>query len=104
MRKWLEKNAPGSWKFFSDFFDALNNKPGGHSLRKWLAVGFFWLTATLCIRYTDATNVIAVITILCSMITSLVITYSVSNYKEKQIETPSTPQPAADEQKQPDSV
>lgn len=102
MRKWLEKNMPGTWKFFADFFGGLNNKPGGHSLRKLLAVGFFWLTAALCIRYTDNSNLVAIITILCSMITSLVITYSVSNYREKKLEIPPTNTP--DEQKQPDSV
>jgi hypothetical protein len=97
MRKWLEKNMPGTWKFFADFFGGLNNKPGGHSLRKLLAVGFFWLTALLCIRYTDSTNLVAVVTILCGMITSLVVTYSVSNYKEKKLEAPT--QTDAGEQK-----
>jgi hypothetical protein len=96
MRDWFKKNMPGIYKFITDFLSGLSNKPGGHSLRKLLAVGFFWLTAILCIRYTDVTNLIAVITILCSMITSLIITYSVSNYKEQVAgigKTPGDPEP-----------
>jgi uncharacterized membrane protein len=94
MGNWFKRNMPGIYKFITDFLGGLSNRPGGQSLRKLLAVGFFWITAILCLRYTDATNLIAVITILCSMITSLVVTYSVSNYKEQKLGltgTPATP-------------
>lgn len=93
MREWMKKNMPGTWKFFSDFFNGLNNKPGGHSLRKLLAVGFFWLTSFLCIEYTNSENLSTVIGILCGMITSLIITYSVSNLKEMKIKKDEDPDP-----------
>lgn len=89
---WLSRNFPGTYEFIKNFFEALNNKPGGHSLRKWMAIGFFWLTCTLSIRYTDSNNLVTVIGILCGMITSLIITYSVSNYHEKKLtNTPNIP-------------
>lgn len=82
---WMSSNMPDTYEFIRNFFKALNNKPGGHSLRKWMAIGFFWLTSTLAIEYTDENNLVSVITILCGMITSLIITYSVSNYHEQKL-------------------
>jgi xanthine/uracil permease len=82
---WLQVNIPDSYEFVRNFFKALNNKSEGHSLRKWLSIGFFWLVGTLVVEYTDNNNVVSVITVLCGMITSLVVTYTVGNYKEKQI-------------------
>lgn len=69
-----------------NFVKGLDNNAGGMSLRKLLAVGFFWLTCALCIRYTDKDNVVAIVTILTSMITALIITYTVGNIKEKGME------------------
>lgn len=69
--------------FIQDFLRALDNRPGGHSMRKWLAVGFFWLTAVVTLRYTDSNNVTVVLGILTGMITALVITYTVGNSKSK---------------------
>lgn len=90
--QWLSRNFPSTYEFVRNFFQALNNKPGGHSLRKWMAIGFFWLVSTLCIEYTDANNLVTVITVLCSMITSLIITYTVGNYHEQKLtKTPNTP-------------
>jgi len=90
MKEWLMKKFPGIYKFFTDFFNGLNNKPGGHSLRKLLAVGFFWLTAVLCIGYTTSDNLAIIVGILTGMITTLVVTYSVSNYKEQKIKIDNT--------------
>lgn len=65
---------PDTYAFFKNFFLALNNKQEGHSLKKWLSVGFFWLVAICVFRYTDKDNVEGVLVILTSMITALVIT------------------------------
>lgn len=93
--KWLtdmmKGSFPDTYEFIRNFFKALNNKSEGHSLRKWLTIGFFWLTGVLVVRYTDNNNLVSVITVLCSMITSLIVTYTVGNYKEKQLTTPPTP-------------
>ncbi len=75
--KWFKKNMPDTYMFFKSFFLALNNKPEGHSLKKWLAVGFFWLVAVCVFRYTDKDNVEGVLIILTSMITALIITNTV---------------------------
>jgi hypothetical protein len=81
----LKKNFPGTWNFFLDFFEAMNNKKSGHSLRKWLAVGFFWIMADLSIQYTTSDNLAVVLGIHAGMITSLIITYSVANHAEKKL-------------------
>jgi FtsH-binding integral membrane protein len=73
-------------KFISDFLHAMDNKSAGHSLRKWLSVGFFWLVVLLCLIYTDNDNLTIIIGILTGMISALIITYSVSNIQEKKIE------------------
>lgn len=99
MIAWIKKTFPDTYEFIRNFFKALNNKSEGHSLRKWLAIGFFWLTGTLVIRYTDNNNLVSVITVLCSMITTLIVTYTVGNYHEKKLEKPSTP--ATDDSGQP---
>jgi hypothetical protein len=84
---WIQRNFPQSTKFVSDFFEAMNNKASGHSLRKWLAVGFFWLSAKVTLSYTDKDNLIMVLTILSGMITTLIITYTVGNVHMKKTET-----------------
>lgn len=85
MIQWFKKTFPDTYEFIRNFFKALNNRSEGHSLRKWLAIGFFWLTSVVVLRYTDSNNVVSIITVLSGMITTLIVTYSVSNYKEKQI-------------------
>jgi len=74
---WFKQNMPDTYEFFKNFFLAMNNKTEGHSLKKWLAVGFFWLVAECVFRYTDDKNVEGVLIILTSMITALVITNAV---------------------------
>lgn len=86
----LKKNFPYFYKFIRNFFKALNNTPEGHSLRKWLSVGFFWLISILVLRYTDNNNLVSIVTVLCGMITTLIVTYSISNYKEKQLNSQSS--------------
>lgn len=91
---WVKKNMPDTYAFFKNFFLALNNKKEGHSLKKWLSVGFFWLVAICVFRYTDKDNVEGVLVILTSMITALVITNTAEvaalNKKEKK-ENPDQP-------------
>lgn len=82
--EWMKKNMPDTYEFIRNFFKALNNRPGGHSLRKLLAVGFFWLIAIIVLRYTDTTNAVAMAGVLSGMITTLIVTYSVSNYQERK--------------------
>lgn len=86
MIKWIKETFPDSYEFIRNFFKALNNKSEGHSLRKWLAIGFFWVIAEAVLRYTDENNLVSVITVLSGMITSLIITYTVGNYQEKKLE------------------
>jgi len=85
---WLKEKFPGTFTFFTDFLKALDNRSGGMSLRKLLAVGFFWLTVKVTVQYTDKDNLVVVLGILTGMITALVITYSVANIKEKEIDKP----------------
>lgn len=88
MITYIKKTFPGTWKFLADFFEALTNKKSGHSLRKWLAVGFFWLTADVTIRYTNESNLAMVLGILTGMITALVITYTVGNHQDQKLNKP----------------
>lgn len=82
---------PTIYTFLKGFFGATDNKPGGQSLRKWLAIGFFWLTSTLCAEYTDKDNLVSVITVLTAMITALIITYTAGNIQEKKIDKATPP-------------
>lgn len=81
----FKTKLPGTFKFLTDFFDAMNNKKSGHSLRKWLAVGFYWIMATLSFRYTDVTNLVPVLGIHAGLITALVITYTTGNIQERKL-------------------
>lgn len=86
MNKWFKNKLPGTHNFLIDFFEAMNNKNSGHSLRKWLAVGFFWLMAEVTLRYTTDQNVTAVLTILAGMITALIITYTAGNIAQQKVD------------------
>jgi hypothetical protein len=87
----LKKYAPTVYAFLKGFFGATDNKPGGQSLRKWLAIGFFWLTSSLSVKYTDASNLVSVITVHAGMITALIITYTAGNIQEKKLDKPPLP-------------
>jgi hypothetical protein len=82
----IRKYIPTVYAFLKGFFGATDNKPGGQSLRKWLAIGFFWLTASLSVEYTDKDNLVSVIVVLTSMITALIITYTTGNIQEKKLD------------------
>ena len=86
MIKWLKETFPDSYEFIRNFFKALNNRPGGHSLRKWLSIGVFWILGIVCIEYTDANNLVSIATVLSALITSLVITNTVGNIQEKKVD------------------
>jgi len=85
MIDWIKKTFPDSYEFIRNFFKALNNRPGGHSLRKWLAIGVFWILGEICIRYTDSSNAVSMATVLSSLITTLMITNTVGNHYDKKI-------------------
>lgn len=91
MIEWIKKTFPDSYEFIRNFFKALNNKSEGHSLRKWLAIGFFWIISEAVLRYTDENNLVSVITVLSGMITTLIVTYTIGNYQEKKLNTPPPP-------------
>ena len=82
--KWFKKNMPGAWNFFVEFFEAMNTRNTGQSLRKWLAVGFFWNMYLLTMKFGTKDNVVAILGIDAGMITALVITYSVTSHKAKK--------------------
>ena len=84
----IKKYVPTVYTFLKGFFGATDNKPGGQSLRKWLSIGFFWLFCTLCVEFTDKDNLISVITVIASMITALIITYTAGNIQEKKLDKP----------------
>lgn len=86
MTAFLKKYIPGTFNFMIDFFNAMNNTKGGHSLRKWLSVGFYWLMVILSVKYTTSDNIVAILTIHASMITALIITYTTGNYHDKKNE------------------
>lgn len=86
MRKTLKKYVPGTFKFLTEFFEAMNNRKGGHSLRKWLAVGFYWLMWLLSLEFTTPENLVAVLTIHAGMITALIITYTAGNIQQQKID------------------
>lgn len=88
MFSWFKKYFPDTYEFIRNFFKALNNKSEGHSLRKWLAIGFFWVICEAVLRYTTVENLVSVITVLSGMITTLIVTYTVGNYHEKKLTTP----------------
>lgn len=96
MRNFLEKNMPGTLEFFQGFFGAMSNKTGSQSVRKWLAVGVYWIIFVITLRYTDKSNLIAVLTIHSSTFLSLVITYSVSTHKTKVLESKANPPKSGD--------
>jgi hypothetical protein len=91
----VRKYMPTVYTFLKGFFGATDNKPGGQSLRKWLAIGFFWLTASLSIEYTDKDNLVSVITVHAGMITALIITYTAGNIQEKKLDKPLPPNESA---------
>lgn len=82
----IKRYAPTIYTFLKGFFGATDNRPGGQSLRKWLAIGFFWLICSLCVKYTDKDNLVSVITVLAGMIVSLIITYTAGNLQEKKLD------------------
>jgi len=83
---WMATNMPDSYGFVRNFFKALNNKPGGHSLRKWLSIGVFWVLAEVAIRFTDNNNAVTMATVLSGLIVSLVVTNTVGNHYDKKVE------------------
>ena len=77
-----------NYKFLFDFLGAMNNKDSGHSLRKWLAVGFYWIMWLLSLEYTTPENLVPVLAIHAGMITALIITYTAGNIQEKKLSLP----------------
>lgn len=72
-------------KFAIDFLDAMSNKEGGQSLRKWLSVGSFWVMAFISVKFTTEKELVLVLGVWAGLITALVITYTTGNVKEKKI-------------------
>ncbi len=58
-------------EFAEGFLKAMDNHFLGHSLKKWLTVGIFWLMVVLCLRYTDPTNLVVVLGILSGLLLTL---------------------------------
>ncbi len=94
---WIKKNMPDTYSFFKNFFLAMNNKQEGHSHKKWLAVGFFWLCAVCVFRYTTEGNVEGVLIILTSMITALVITNAAQTVTASKTKKDEPKDPADDQ-------
>ena len=71
-------------KFAKDFFGALDNLPGGHSLKKWLAVGMYWLVWYVTMTFTNEHNVIEVMLIHSGNMLILAGVYTYSNLKKEK--------------------
>jgi len=82
-------------KRINDFLAALDNKTGGMSLRKLLAVGLFWVVAVETAQNTTTENLPEVLMIEVPGILTLAGIYSYFNYKEKKlnVENNNTNQP-----------
>ena len=81
-------------KFLTSFLNAMNNTVVGHSLKKWLAVGIFWIILIITIKYTNTTNLEGVLIILAS----LLLTLMGLNVADKKIKQPKvTPDPSVKE-------
>jgi hypothetical protein len=57
--------------FVDGFLNGMTNERGGHSMKKWLAVGFFWLIFCLCMKFTDASNLSIIVGILIGAVLTL---------------------------------
>ena len=57
--------------FVSNFIAAMDNTALGHSLKKWLAVGTFWLLTYVTAKFTNKDNLAVVLGILSGLITAL---------------------------------
>lgn len=57
--------------FVTNFLGALDNTVFGHSLKKWLAVGVFWVLTFITIKFTNKDNLAVVLGILSGLITAL---------------------------------
>jgi len=88
--KWLKETFPGVYKFFSDFFKGMNNKEEGHSLKRWLTVGMFWLIFHITEENTTAENLEYVLAIHVTAMLSLAGIYTYSNIKTKRLDIEST--------------
>jgi hypothetical protein len=82
---YLREYFPGTTGFFRDFFNGMNNGPIGHSLKKWLAVGIFWIIAYEVMENTSEENLVDVLLILVPALLALVGIYTVANHKEKKL-------------------
>jgi len=96
---YFKQTFPGIYKFLTDFFEAMNNKQTGHSLRKWLAVGFYWIMFKISMQFTTPENVVMVLGVHGGMVTALIITYTVGNNAQQKIEKGITKPENTDEQK-----
>lgn len=72
-------------QFIQSFFKSMENSPEGHSLRKWLSVGCFWLIVFLTVRNTTSENLEWVLWILSPTMLAFAGLYTWGNIKEKQI-------------------
>lgn len=72
-------------QFALDFLLAMHNNALGHSLRKWMAVGCFWLIAVVVYMHTTSENLEWVLGILCPTMLAFAGLYTWGNIKERQI-------------------
>lgn len=100
--QWFKTTFPGVYKFFSDFFNGMNNKKEGHSLKKWLTVGFFWLIVHLCEKNTTPENLEYIITALLTALLTLAGVYTYNNLKNKKMDLEHA-KPTSNESTQPET-
>jgi len=73
-------------KFINDFLVAMDNSKNGHSLKKWLAVGFFWIIAKVTIENTNEHNLLEVIIALSTTLLTLAGIYTMYDFKNKKLD------------------
>ena len=74
-------------EFGKGFLKAMNNELAGHSLKKWLAVGIFWLIVESVLRFGTSTNLEGVLVIL----SGLILTLMGLNVADKKVNNVLTP-------------
>lgn len=87
----------GIKEFIIDFFKTMNNSPEGHSLRKWLAVGCFWIISVVVYMHTTSENLEWVLGILCPTMLAFTGLYTWGNIKERQIKNATEQRPSQED-------
>ncbi len=80
-------------EFGNNFLSALTNSKSGHSLKKWLAIGTFWLMCKVVLDHTNDDNLVTVAGILSGLIVTLMGINQAGKYFSRKAEVTPTEEP-----------